>query len=58
MPRPVAELGFEDQPARVSSSRLTNAVTASLAIASVSLCLIMALTMLTMRVSMAMPLPT
>lgn len=57
MPRPVAELGFEDHPARVSSRRLTNAVAASLAIASVSLCLIVALTMLTMRVSMAMPLP-
>jgi hypothetical protein len=36
---------------------LTNAVAASLAIGSLSLCLIVALTVLSIRISMAMPLP-
>ena len=40
-----------------ASSRLTNAVAASLAIAALSLCLIVALTVLSTKLSMAMPLP-
>jgi hypothetical protein len=36
---------------------LTNAVAASLAIGALSLCLIVALTVLSIKVSMAMPLP-
>jgi hypothetical protein len=49
--------GFEGHAAPVASSRLTSAVAASLAIGSLSLCLIVALTVLSIRVSMAMPLP-
>jgi hypothetical protein len=49
--------GFEGHAAPVASSRLTNAVAASLAIGSLSLCLIVALTMLSIKVSMALPLP-
>ena len=49
--------GFEGHAAPVASSRLTNAVAASLAIGSLSLCLIVALTALSIKVSMAMSLP-
>jgi len=49
--------GFEGHAAPVASSRLTNAVAASLAISSVSLCLIVALTVMSIKVTMAMPLP-
>jgi hypothetical protein len=49
--------GFEGHAASVASSGLTNAVAASLAIGSLSLCLIVALTVLSIRVGMAMPLP-
>ena len=49
--------GFDGHAALVASSRLTNAVAASLAIGSLSLCLIAALTVLSIKVSMAMPLP-
>jgi len=47
--------GFQLRLAPVASSRLTNAVAATLAIGCVSLCLIVTLTMLSIRVSMAMP---
>ena len=46
--------GFEGRSAPVASSRLIHAVAASLAIGALSLCLIVALT--AMSVSMAMPL--
>jgi len=49
--------GFEGPAAPVASSRLIHAVAASLAIGSLSLCLIVALTVLSIRVGMAMPLP-
>ena len=48
--------GFDDHAAPVASSRLTNAVAASLAIGSLSLCLIVTLTVMSIKVSMAMPL--
>ena len=48
--------GFDSLPSPVASSRLTNAIAATLAIGSLSLCLIVALTVLSIRVSMAMPL--
>jgi hypothetical protein len=38
-------------------SRLTDAVTASLAIGALSLCLIVTLTVLSIKVTMAMPIP-
>lgn len=49
--------GFQGQTATVSSSRLTNAVAASLAVAALSLCLIVTLTVLTTKATMAMGLP-
>jgi hypothetical protein len=49
--------GFEGRSAPVASSRLTDAVVASLAIGSLSLCLIVTLTVFSIKVSMAMPIP-
>jgi hypothetical protein len=53
---PGAAAGFASRPAPVASSRLIHAVAASLAVGSLSLCLIVALTILSTRVSMALPL--
>jgi hypothetical protein len=49
--------GFEGRPAPVASSRLTNAIAASLAIGALSLCVVVTLTVFSIKVSMAMPLP-
>ncbi len=49
--------GFASGCAPVASSRLTHAVAASLAIGAMSLCLIVSLTVLSIKVSMAMPIP-
>jgi hypothetical protein len=49
--------GFNGRSAPVASSRLTNAVAASLAIGALSLSLIVTLTALSIKVAMAMPLP-
>jgi hypothetical protein len=49
--------GFNSRSTRVASSRLIDAVAASLAIGSLSLCLIVTLTVHSIKVSMAMPLP-
>jgi hypothetical protein len=49
--------GFNGRSGPVASSRLTDAVAASLAIGSLSLCLIVSLTLLSIKVSMAMPIP-
>jgi hypothetical protein len=49
--------GFGGRAAPVASSRLIDAVAASLAIGSLSLCLIVTLTVLSIKVSMAMPIP-
>ena len=57
MKRSPGAAGFNGRSAPVASSRLTNAVAASLAIGSLSLCLIVTLTVLSIKVSMAMPLP-
>jgi hypothetical protein len=48
-------VGFVSRPAPVASSRLTNAIAATLAIGAFSLCLVVTLTVLSIRVSMAMP---
>ena len=48
--------GFSGRSAPAASPRLTDAVAASLAIGSLSLGLIVALTMLSIKVSMAMPI--
>jgi hypothetical protein len=57
MKRSSGALGFSGRPAPVASSRLWNAVAATLAIGSLSLCLVVTLTVLSIKVSMAMPLP-
>ena len=49
--------GFNGRPAPVASSRLADAVAATLAIGALSLCLIVTLTVLSIKVSMAMPIP-
>jgi hypothetical protein len=49
--------GFNGRTAPVASSRLIDAVAASLAIGSLSLCLIVTLTVLSIKISMAMPIP-
>jgi hypothetical protein len=49
--------GFNGRAASVASSRLTDAVAASLAIGALSLCLIATLTVLSIKVSLAMPIP-
>jgi hypothetical protein len=49
--------GFESRSAPVASHRLTHAVAASLAIGALSLCLIVTLTVLSVKVTMAMPIP-
>jgi hypothetical protein len=49
--------GFQRRPAPVASSRLTHAVAASLAVAAISLCLIVTLTVLSTKATMAMGLP-
>lgn len=52
---PGAASGFTRPAPPVASSRLTNAVAASLALGALSLSLIVTITMLSIRVSMAMP---
>ena len=49
--------GFNGRSAPVASTGLMDAVAATLAIGSLSLCLIVTLTVLSIKVSMAMPLP-
>jgi hypothetical protein len=49
--------GFESRPAPVASSRLTNAIAASLAVGALSLCLVVTITVLSIKATMAMPLP-
>jgi len=57
MIRSAGAAGFNDRAAPVASPRLIDAVAASLAIASLALCLIVALVVLSSRISMAMPIP-
>jgi hypothetical protein len=52
---PGADTGFAQRFALSASSRLTQAVAASLAVGALSLCLIVTLTVLATRASMAMP---
>jgi hypothetical protein len=56
MIRGSAATGFESRVAAAASSRLTNAVVASLAIAALSLCLSVSLTVLSTQATMAMAL--
>ena len=57
MTRSPGAAGFNGRAAPVASSRLTHAVATSLAIGSLSLCLIVTLTVLSIKVSLAMPIP-
>jgi hypothetical protein len=57
MTRSPGAAGFSGRCAPVASSRLTRTVAASLAIGSLSLCLIVTLTVLSIKVSMAMSIP-
>ena len=49
--------GFSGRSAPVASSRLNDAVAATLAIGALSLCLVVTLTVLSIKVTMAMPIP-
>jgi hypothetical protein len=49
--------GFDGRSAPAASPRLTDTVAASLAIGALSLCLIVTLTALSIKVTLAMPIP-
>jgi hypothetical protein len=49
--------GFDGRATRVASTRLIDTVAAALAIGSLSLCLIVTLTVFSIKLSMAMPIP-
>ena len=53
---PVAS-GFTSHSTSVASSRLLDAVAASLALSAIALCLVVTLTAFSIKVSMAMPFP-
>jgi hypothetical protein len=55
MIRSSGALGSNGRSAPVALSRLTHAVAGSLAVGGLSLCLIVALTVLSIKVTMAMP---
>jgi hypothetical protein len=57
MKRSPGAAGLNGRSSPAASSRLTDAVAASLAIGALSLCLIVTLTVLSIKVAMAMPLP-
>ena len=57
MIRSSGAVGSNGRSAPIVLSRLTHAVAGTLAIGGLSLCLIVALTVLSIRVSMAMPVP-
>ncbi len=56
MTRSSGTAGFQGLAAPVASSRLTNAIAASLAIAALSICLVVTLTVLSVQTTMAMPI--
>ena len=51
----VSGIGFQLKSVRSASSRLTNAVAASLAVAALSICVIVTLTVMSIKVVAAMP---
>jgi hypothetical protein len=57
MKRSPGAAGFNGRSAPVASSRLADTVAGLLAIGSLSLCLIVTLTVLSIKVSVAMPIP-
>jgi len=57
MPRSSGALGPDGRSVPVALSRLTHVVAGRLAIGGLSLCLIVALAVLSIEVAMAMPIP-
>ncbi len=57
MMRSPGAVGFESSRAPVASSRLLGAIATSLAIGTLSLCLAVTLTVLSIKATVAMPLP-
>ena len=57
MMRSSGAAGFGGRAASVVSSRLTHAVAGSLAVGALSLCLIVTLTVLSIKAGIAMPTP-
>jgi hypothetical protein len=57
MKRSPSAAGFSGRYQPAASSRLADAVAATLAFGAISLCLVVTLTALSIRISMAMPLP-
>ncbi|MDP1867071.1 hypothetical protein [Bradyrhizobium sp.] len=57
MPRSSGALGFDGRSAPVALSRLTHVVAGRLAIGGLSLCLIVALMVVSIEVAMALPIP-
>jgi hypothetical protein len=57
MTRSQGPVGFESRPAPVASSGLTRAIATSLAIGTLSLCLVVTLTVLSIKTTVAMPFP-
>ncbi|MBR0798406.1 hypothetical protein JQ615_23755 [Bradyrhizobium jicamae] len=53
MKRSYGTAGFQGRPAPVASPRLTHAIAASLAISALTLCLVVTLTVLSSKVTMA-----
>ncbi|MCC8975772.1 hypothetical protein [Bradyrhizobium brasilense] len=49
--------GFDGRPAPVASSRLTSAIAASLALGALTLCLVVAVTVLSSNITMATAIP-
>ncbi|MCA6103561.1 hypothetical protein [Bradyrhizobium australafricanum] len=49
--------GFDGRLAPVASSRLTNAIAASLALGALTLCLVVAVTVLSCNITMATAIP-
>ncbi|MGY3487514.1 hypothetical protein ACVW1C_005397 [Bradyrhizobium sp. USDA 4011] len=49
--------GFHGRPVPVASSRLTNAIAASLALGALTLCLVVAVTLLASNIGMATSIP-
>jgi hypothetical protein len=56
MTRSYSAAGFGGRSAPVASTRLIDAVAASLALSAFSLCLVVAITVLSIKASLAMPI--
>jgi len=57
MMRSPGTAGFESRRAHIASSRMASAIATSLAIGTLSLCLMVTLTVLSIKATVAMPMP-